>query len=56
MFFSVIDDKYTGPTLTDGKVTKEFAENLLEHFHKEEKLEKKYVYQVIWDAVEQTWC
>ncbi|KAJ8045675.1 Serine/threonine-protein phosphatase 5 [Holothuria leucospilota] len=42
----VIDDKYSGPKLEDGKVTKEFAEELLEYFHKEQKLERKYVYQV----------
>ncbi|PIK56905.1 putative serine/threonine-protein phosphatase [Apostichopus japonicus] len=43
----VIDEKYAGPKLTEGKVTRNFAETLLEHFHSENKLDKKYVYQIL---------
>ncbi len=46
--FLAVEAEYDGPHLeADGRVTKEFMQNLLPHFEKEKKLHKKYAYQII---------
>ena len=44
--YLVIESEYTGPKLVDGKVTKEFMEELLPHLKDQKKLHKRFAYQV----------
>ena len=46
----VVEDSYDGPRLVNGKVTAEFAEQLLVHFKNQKKLHKKYAYQIIFQV------
>ena len=44
---AVIEDEYGGPKLDkDGKVTRQFMIDLMEHFKNQKKLHRKYAYQV----------
>ncbi|KAH7642321.1 serine/threonine-protein phosphatase 5 [Dermatophagoides farinae] len=47
-----IDDTYDGPKIVDGKITKEFVEELLDTFKEEKRLHRKYAYKLILDARE----
>jgi len=42
-----IEPDYSGPKLDDGKVTKEFVEELLPFLKDQKKLHKKYAYQIL---------
>ncbi|CAG5130523.1 unnamed protein product [Candidula unifasciata] len=46
----VIEASYDGPHLQDGKVTKEFVDDLLEAYKDQKKLPKKYVCQILIQA------
>lgn len=48
----VIDDKYDGPHLEDGKVTANFMNQLIETFRNCKRLDKKYAFMVILQARE----
>ncbi|XP_072031594.1 serine/threonine-protein phosphatase 5-like [Amphiura filiformis] len=44
----IIEDDYEGPKLDeDGKVTKQFMLDLMEHFKNQKKLHRKYAYQIL---------
>ena len=47
-----IEDKYDGPKLENGttKVTKEFVDQLLEHYKNQKLLHKRYAFQILLDA------
>ena len=45
-FFSVVEDDYDGPRLSEGGITKEFVEELIERFRDQKKIHKKYAYKV----------
>lgn len=47
-----IDDSYDGPKIVDGKVTKEFVEEMINYFKEEKLLHRKYAYQLILDVRE----
>ncbi|KNC84166.1 serine/threonine-protein phosphatase 5 [Sphaeroforma arctica JP610] len=42
-----VEDSYEGPRLVDGKITKEFVEELKTHFKSERRLHRKFVYQIL---------
>lgn len=46
----VVEDKYEGPHLENGKVTKDFVHQLLEHYRNQKLLHKKYAFQILLDA------
>ena len=46
----VVEDKYEGPHLENGKVTKDFVYQLLEHYRNQKLLHKKYAFQILLDA------
>ena len=43
---TAIEDDYSGPKLTDGKVTPEFILQLMKYYRDQNKLHRKYAYQV----------
>ncbi|KAK0182074.1 hypothetical protein PV327_000245 [Microctonus hyperodae] len=45
-----IEDDYTGPKLEDGKVTLQFMKDLLKWYKDENKLHRKYAYQILLDV------
>ncbi|XP_074662560.1 serine/threonine-protein phosphatase 5-like [Tubulanus polymorphus] len=45
-----IEDEYKGPKLEDGKVTLQFMKDLMETYKKQEKLHRKYAYQILVDV------
>ena len=46
MSFEAIEDDYTGPKLDDGKVTLKFITDLLDWYKDQNKLHRRYAYQV----------
>lgn len=47
-----IDDNYDGPKMTDGKVTLEFMQQMIETFKNEKPLHRKYAYKIVLDCRE----
>ncbi|XP_035732450.1 serine/threonine-protein phosphatase 5-like isoform X2 [Vespa mandarinia] len=45
-----IEDEYAGPKLEDGKVTLKFMQDLLDWYKKQNKLHRKYAYQILLDV------
>ena len=46
-----IEDKYDGPKLENGtEVTKEFVDQLLEHYKNQKLLHRRYAFQILLDA------
>lgn len=45
-----IEDEYVGPKLEDGKVTLKFMQDLLEWYKNQNKLHRKYAYQILLDV------
>lgn len=45
-----IEDDYAGPKLDNGKVTRQFMEELIEHFRNEKLLHRKHAYDIILQA------
>ncbi|KAK0088617.1 hypothetical protein PV325_011310 [Microctonus aethiopoides] len=45
-----IEDDYTGPKLENGKVTLQFMKDLLKWYKDENKLHRKYAYQILLDV------
>ena len=45
-----VEEKYEGPKLVDGKVTKEFTDQLLDHYRDEKLLHRRYAFQILLDA------
>jgi serine/threonine-protein phosphatase 5 len=41
-----VEAQYDGPKFDDMKITKEFVEEMIEHFKKKKKIHEKYAYQV----------
>lgn len=50
IIFVAIEDEYTGPKLVDGKVTLQFMQDLLEWYRNQNKLHRKYAYQILLDV------
>jgi len=49
LWLIAIEDDYTGPKLDpDGKVTVEFTEQLMETYKEQQKLHRRYAYQVFY--------
>ena len=47
-----IEDDYSGPQMVDGKVTKEFMEEMIKVFKDGKRLHKKYAYKILLDIKE----
>ncbi|KAG0238867.1 Serine/threonine-protein phosphatase 5 [Actinomortierella wolfii] len=43
----IVEDSYDGVRIDDGKVTKEFVDDMIERFLKQKKIHKRYAYQII---------
>lgn len=44
--FTVVEPSYDGPKLEDGKITKEFIEEMMERFKNQKRIHKKHAFQV----------
>lgn len=42
----VVEPSYDGPKLEDGKITKEFIEEMMERFKNQKRIHKKHAFQV----------
>lgn len=42
----IVEDSYDGVKIDDGKVTKEFVENMIQRFTDQKKIHKRYAYEV----------
>ncbi|RGB36536.1 Metallo-dependent phosphatase-like protein, partial [Rhizophagus diaphanus] len=45
--FIVVEPSYDGPKLEDGKITKEFIEEMMERFKNQKRIHKRHAFQII---------
>ncbi|KAF9318207.1 hypothetical protein BG003_011684 [Podila horticola] len=46
----IVEDSYDGVKIDDGKVTKEFVEDMIQRFTDQKKIHKRYAYEIILQA------
>jgi len=52
----IVEDSYDGVRIDDGKITKEFVDDMIERFVAQKKIHKRYAYEVeIGDVSRKTW-